>query len=175
MIYLVGKLPSWETYVQEHDGNEPGASSGNDGITFEFSRPELGRRVGPAVRSALRRLHVNTGHTPAKDLARLVRLAGGSEDAVLGCTALRCSACERMQKPQLARPSRFKPEDLQFNEVVFGDLFELPDSRGTSYWFLLMIDDATSYSTIGLVAAHVDEELWRAYEVGWLAWAADNE
>ena len=52
MIYLVGKLPSWETYAQEHDGNKPGASSSNDGITFEFSRPELGRRVGPAVRSS---------------------------------------------------------------------------------------------------------------------------
>eukprot|EP00969_Alexandrium_andersonii_P091723 4048497-Alexandrium_andersonii.AAC.1 len=56
-----------------------------------------------------------------------------------------------MQRPQLARPSHIRPADQQFNETLYGDLFEMPDAAGVSFWFLLLVDDATDYATLSLV------------------------
>ena len=63
----------------------------NGGYTFAF--PEgVKSNASAALKNCIERLHCNTGHASREDLARVVRLAGGSEDAVLCCKALRCSA-----------------------------------------------------------------------------------
>ena len=45
------------------------------------------------------------------------------------------------------------------------------DSRGKSFWYLLLVDDATDYCSIGMVGGHDSGNLWAAYEDGWLRWA----
>jgi hypothetical protein len=31
--------------------------------------------------------------------------------------------------------------------VLYGDLFEIMDATGKSFWFLLVVDDATDYTS----------------------------
>ncbi|CAK0825609.1 unnamed protein product [Prorocentrum cordatum] len=152
--------------------------SGNaipQGITFKFPDTPMGKslaqRMTPELRRNLRRLHLNTGHASPEDLARLVAKAGGSEVAVAGATALRCSSCAERPRARPPRPARLREDDLSFNEVVQADLFKIPDQWGTGWWFLLVQDVATGHCTIGLINAHSSEELWGQYERLWLCWA----
>ncbi|CAK0872907.1 unnamed protein product [Prorocentrum cordatum] len=131
----------------------------------------MAQRMTQELRRNLRRLHLNTGHASPEDLARLVAKAGGSEVAIAGAKALRCSSCAERPRARPPRPARLREDDLTFNEVVQADLFKIPDQSGTGWWFLLVQDVATGYCTIGLVSAHSSEELWEQYERLWLCWA----
>ena len=76
-----------------------------------------------------------------------------------------------MPAPKSARPSRVKPSDYEFNEVVLADAFAEKDMDNETHWFLLYIDDAYSHCTIQYLASHDTEYYWRCYEDSWLAWA----
>ena len=95
---------------------------------------------------------------------------------------LRCSACQELVRPKLARPSRIRPGDQQFNEIVYGDLLKIQDQEGTGWWFLLVIDDATDYTVVALVENHSSQALWDGDGRYWLKlagppdeWATGNE
>ena len=153
----------------------------SEGIRFEL-RPEDNVKASPVLKNAIKRMHINTGHSAPHDMARVIKQAGGSEDAIILAKRLRCSVCDRHKRPDPPRPSRIKPQDIQFNECMMCDPFEVTDARGDVYWFNLCVDDATGYITITLMAGHDAESLWQAYEKGWLLWAgppdkiiSDNE
>ena len=55
--------------------------------------------------------------------------------------------------------------------MLYGDLFEIMDAARKSFWFLLEVDDATDYTTVGMIPGHDSGSLWQAYEDGWLRWA----
>ena len=48
-----------------------------DGIEFDLP-PELVPKATKSLLNSIRRLHVNCGHPPSADLARILRLSGGS-------------------------------------------------------------------------------------------------
>jgi hypothetical protein len=163
------------------------ASSGEkglpeEGISFVFEDPAVAKRASVALRYSTRRLHLNTNHSLPTDMARVVRLAGGSNIAVECCKALWCSACAREARPKLQRSASIRPEQLQFNEVEKGDPFCVKDSNGDEFWFFVLADDATGFRMAALVEKYTLEELWKSYEIGWSAWAgppdrfiSDNE
>ena len=143
----------------------------SEGMSFSFKEKGEAKACGPALRNCIKHLHVNTGHARPDDLARIIKLVGGSDAAVTAARVLRCSTCEAHRRPDAARPSRIKPQDLEFNEVVLGDLYWLPNAKGERKWFFMMVDNATDYCTIELMDRHTSEELWAAYEKMWLIWA----
>ena len=49
------------------------------------------------------RLHVNLGHPSNDDLARAIRLSGGSDDAIQAAVKVRCTVCERLTEPSPVR------------------------------------------------------------------------
>ena len=116
-------------------------------------------------------MHANTGHAAPRDMARTIRLAGGTDDAVELAKALKCGTCERMAQPSLPRPAHIRPEDLQFNDDVLGDPCQVFDASGQAYWMLANIDDATNYCTLELMESHESGSLWKSYREGWLRWA----
>ena len=69
----------------------------SEGIDFDLP-DELRRRVSKAFLGCCRRLHINSGHPPNADLERVLRLAGGSDDARAVIRYLRCTVCARLQK-----------------------------------------------------------------------------
>ncbi|CAE7214209.1 HSP90 [Symbiodinium sp. KB8] len=69
--------------IDEEPGDEPELrEAGAKCITFD-------QRVPKAVQGALRKLHQNLGHPPNSELARHIRLSGGSSEAVKACKTLR--------------------------------------------------------------------------------------
>ena len=159
-------VPAAPVYATGLGGEE---ESSYNGITFDFEGQMS--VTNSSLRNAIRRLHVNTGHASPADLARVIRTAGGSLQAIKCAKALRCVSCVKTQRHKLQRPSRIKPEDVQFNECVYIDLYEIPDAAGKSFWFCLMCDEATDFCTGYMIKGHDSQSLWEAVETQWLLWA----
>ena len=64
------------------------------GIEFDLNSTDH-KLVTKSLLSSVRRLHVNCGHPPNEDLARIVRLSGGSEIAQRCVKGLRCTICRK--------------------------------------------------------------------------------
>ena len=75
------------------------------GRRFEL-KPEDNIKASPVLKNAIKRMHINTGHSAPHDMARVIRQAGGSEDAVILAKRLRCSVCDRHKRPDPPRPIR---------------------------------------------------------------------
>ena len=69
------------------------------------------------------KLHTNLGHSGPRTLARAVRTAGGSDEAVSVALAYRCPICERLKTPRPSVPAKL-PGHRGFNDVVGVDLFK---------------------------------------------------
>ena len=123
----------------------------------------------PELLTALRKLHINTGHATNEDMRRCIRLAGGSELAQDAVKHLRCSTCARLARPKLQRPSRLPREAAEFHGQVCLGLFDVKDSAGHRFWMMAILDQFTSYTTVVLVKEHHSEKLWKAYFKGWLS------
>ena len=67
---------SKQAYVIVNEGTEVP----EEGIEFDVPTEHVGRMTKSLLQS-IRRLHINSGHPPNADLERVVRLAGGSQDA----------------------------------------------------------------------------------------------
>ena len=146
----------------------------DSGMTFLFPK---GYSVNPTaeLKLSIKKLHVNTGHSSPEDMARHLRLAGASETAIATAKSLRCARCEENRVPKPARPSHLPVEDLQFNETVQGDPFEIHDTHGRPFWFAFHIDVATGHGVASLMDSHTSEGYWNAYSRGWLEWAGPRD
>ena len=78
-----------------------------DGIEFDIPRDKL-ERVTVTLLDAVRRLHCSSGHPPNRELERIVRLSGGSEEAILAVKGLHCSICRKSAETKLPRPGRVR-------------------------------------------------------------------
>ena len=61
---------------------------------------------------------------------------------------LHYTTCRRSQAPKLARPGHIRHTIGQFNEVVLADLFYVKDVAAVTHYFMLMIDEGTSFVVI---------------------------
>ena len=100
-----------------------------EGIRFNFPDGVPKEEYSKEMLHALRRVPVNTGHPINSDLARCVRLGGGSVRAVQACRRMVCDTCERLKKPKLPRPTSLAKADLRFSDEIQMELFELKDAK----------------------------------------------
>ena len=140
----------------------------HDGIVFEVPP---GRRFGEDVKQALRKVHCNLGHPSRSDLERFLKLGGARQEVVEAVAWLRCTACAHAQKPVAHRVSSIPPCQVTFGDEVQLDCIQLHDTDKQPHWFLSIIDRATSYHAIELLRDHSPEELYRAFDRGWMKWA----
>ena len=82
---------------------------------------ESGRSL---MESALRRLHVNLGHSSTNELVRILKHSGATEAAIASARQFSCDVCHENTRPTSARPAN-PTEVTIFNERLGVDQFEI--------------------------------------------------
>ena len=93
--------------------------------------------IPTAVRQAVRRLRVNTGHRGPQRLARALVIAGAPMEAVIAAKQLRCSLCQERRPPKVQRPASGPREP---SDQVAVDIFDSFDAAGVRYSILHAVD-----------------------------------
>lgn len=130
-----------------------------------------GRRKLTILRSAIAKLHVQTGHSPPEYLARAIRLAGGTDQAVRVAARFQCSVCARLKNPGPPLPHNLRGGVKNFGDLVAMDTFTLADCRGNIKLFLNVIDVASRFGLTLELASHKPEVVWDTFMSGWTNWA----
>ena len=75
-----------------------------------FDLPEDEKLViSPAVKSAVFRLHVNTGHRSPLRLARALLICNAPREAIVAARRLKCDVCRERRPPKPRLPSSLPP------------------------------------------------------------------
>ena len=119
------------------------------------------------VQNVLRRIHTNLGHPSNESLVRHLAQAGASGQALLGAKHLKCSVCLRTRPPRQPRPSK-AVQSRRFNDRVFLDIIYIKNVAGTSFTYLNILDDATTYQVLEHLPDRSEETVTRALVGGWL-------
>lgn len=109
-------------------------------VIFEGEARGLPRRV----RTTLAHLHVVLGHLSNDRLARMLSLAGGNKDLLMGARLLRCQVCSMVRPPD-NKPQVSYQKPTNFNQRVSADCFHVWDHAGVQYTVFHMIDELTDY------------------------------
>lgn len=141
-----------------------------EGITFNIPK---GRKLEPATKSLLRKLHCNLGHPSKSDLQRFMRNAGAKQELVEAAGWIECTACAKTQRPRLHRTTRVPPSDLQFNDEVLVDCFHLKDVHKRGFWFFSILDRATMYHQVCLIEDHSPKTFVKNFFDRWVRWAGN--
>ena len=142
---------------------------GEHGITFEVPH---GRKLSEAVRKGLVKAHCNLGHPSKEDLVRFFKIGGARQEVLEAVTWMRCVTCAHARRPTTHRTTNIPPCQVTFgDDEVQLDCICVHDSQKQSYWFLSIIDRATSYHAVEILRDHSPEELYRAFDRGWARWA----
>lgn len=121
--------------------NQMGAAGDRyDYVIFEGEARGLPRRV----RTTLAHLHVVLGHLSNDRLARMLSLAGGNKDLLMGARLLRCQVCSMVRPPD-NKPQVSYQKPTNFNQRVSADCFHVWDHAGVQYTVFHMIDELTDY------------------------------
>ena len=92
-----------EAFVEEASApDDGGVESDGDAVGEESTSKEP---VDKALLSAIKRLHVNTGHRPVKELARALAIAGAPAHVVRAARQLKCDVCQEVAPPRPHRPA----------------------------------------------------------------------
>ena len=113
---------------------------GEHGITFEVP---AGRRVSEAIRKGLVKAHCNLGHPSREDLTRFLKLGGARREVLEAVGWMRCVTCAHARRPSTHRTTNIPP--CQAGDEVQLDCICIHDGQKQAYWFLSIIDRATSY------------------------------
>ena len=76
-------------------------------------------------------------------------------------------------KPKTHRGASIPPSHVVFGDEVQLDCFKVHDSRGVGhwYWFLSILDRATSYHIVKHVHDHAPKTFHQVFHDGWIVWA----
>ena len=99
---------------------------------------------------ALLRLHANTGHRPARIMARALAIAGAPRDVIAAARALRCSTCDQLKRQKPQRPAHI-PRARAFGDVVCADLLHMKVACGFTAWGLNIVDAASGFQVVRLL------------------------
>ena len=113
----LGQSPAASAFAVVNEGKD----IPEGGIEFDIP-PEHHKNITKSLLSSVRRLHINTGHPPNAELERIVRLAGGSEQARIAVKGLKCSICRKALPAKSPRPGKPRQDIGQFNETVLANL-----------------------------------------------------
>ncbi|CAE7195067.1 RE1 [Symbiodinium sp. CCMP2592] len=144
------------------------AKLASGGITFEVP---AGRRLSEAIRHGLIKAHCNLGHPSKEDFARFLKLGGARKEVVEAVSWMRCVTCAHARRPSTHRTTNMPPCQLEFGDEVQLDCLCIRDANKENFWFLSILDRATSYHVLEMLRDHSPLELHRAFDRGWSKWA----
>jgi hypothetical protein len=105
---------------------------------------ELGQKKRQELIDAARKIHVNTGHKPPSELARLLRKQNAPLTSRAAMESVRCSTCAEHKRPEPSPVVSLKVGSTPFRHVSM-DIKEVLDSTH-KYKYLVMICDATRFT-----------------------------
>lgn len=165
---------------QSHETSDP--SSSRQILTEE---PETARHQAdvasseqaPAFRSLssddrhwLMKVHRNLGHPGNEKVESALREQGMPVELVVAAKELRCSACEEIQRPKLARPAALKPH-LDFNDRVALDELVYTTQTGLKFHIMHMVDYSSSFHVAFWVPGVSSHEVIDGIARHWMSWA----
>ena len=130
--------------------------------------------IRPAVRAAVKRVHNNLGHPGNRTLIRALVIANATEEAIEAARTLTCEICARLQRARPRRPAQL-PRARHFGEHVAVDLFVLKDIDDEVFTFLNVVDLATRFQVVTLVASKRPDDVLAGFENAWSNWAGAPE
>jgi hypothetical protein len=126
------------------------------------------------VMQSLTKLHNNLGHPSSKDLMRILRNAGATEQAIKLARDFekQCSICIQRQRPTPCLPAS-PSACLDFNHKVGFDVKIVPGWKvGQRVKCLNIVDYASSYQVmLPFYQVQTSEVLQKLFTEGWLRWA----
>ena len=147
-------------------GGDGGAAAAAEGAAAEADPA----RYSAALRAAIQKLHSQHGHPEPQALARAVRLAGGTDEAVSCALHFRCPVCARLHEPGPALPAALQDTAKQFGDLVALDTFTLADHSGHISLFLNMIDVATRFGIVSRLSSRHPLVVWLNFQRSWASW-----
>ena len=109
------------------DQDTGGGNSEMDGDGGSDS-PDLIPRRPTSLEASLNRLHVNLGHASVPTMLRMLKHACAKPEVLKLAASFKCSICESVKYPKLARPASVPKTLAPFRCVAF-DVKELPGWR----------------------------------------------
>ena len=116
---------------------------------------------------AIRQLHVNMGHPPNVQLARAIRVSGGSEQAIKKALNWYCELCASHAAPGTTIPAKLA-KDREFNDTIAVDLFFIRDRRDNPASFLSIVDLASRFHVVVRVKSKRPDVTWTKLLRHWI-------
>lgn len=129
-----------ETMVGEADGQD----AGSDDELMRVTDEEAQCLIPHAVRQAVMKLRINTGHRHPVRLARALLICGAPKEAVLAAKRLQCDVCKERAPPKARLPASLPPP-REVGQQAHIDLVVLDDSFGKSYFVGHITDHVSKY------------------------------
>ena len=149
-----------------HTPADDGALDPNEAPEDEDTAEELHRhlpRERPfSVAALVRRAHEGLGHPGNERLARILKDAKASTEAINLAKNLTCSVCEKHAATRPARRAA-PPKQLHVNQIVGVDTIYLPDHGGKRRMALNIVDWASRFQMMIPLAGHTPGAARRAY------------
>ena len=118
----------------------------------------------------LLKLHRNLGHPGSAKLLEFCKQLQCPEQLQKAIGDLRCSTCQELKGPTIARPSAIH-EPCDFGDVVSMDGVVWTNSQGDKFFFYHFLDQSTMFQTAMVTPSHTTEQACRALLMGWFNWA----
>ena len=128
------------------------------------------RSLHPCDRQWLLKAHRNLGHPNNEKLQQALRDQHMPEAMIEAAKALRCSTCEEVQRPKLARPATLK-DHLDFNDRIAIDELIFTSQAGQRFHVFHVIDYCSSYHVAFCVPSPTSQEVIDGLTRHWLSWA----
>ena len=157
-------------YVQAHEAlaaeNEVQPYDSGDELLYDDDEADEKLVIPSAIRSAVFRMHVNTGHRSPARLARALLISGAPKEAVIAAKTLKCSICDERKVPKTRRPASL-PTPQQVGKQLHIDLLVIEDAMRKGYivahvtdavsrfQFAALLSDKSSKSVIHFLKVHV--------------------
>ena len=131
-------------------------------------------KIDPEIRKIIRDLHVNFGHPTASTLQRILRRQNAKSEAIRAAGLMSCDACGESLRRRRPKPVRL-PNRYEFNRHILVDTIYAKDTRGTTFSFLNIIDDATGFQVVcclgELQGPPASRVVLRHFTSSWSSWA----
>jgi hypothetical protein len=163
---------TWAAYAVQ-DGHDGAGGDQGDGAAENkgsITGITLPGHVPATLAKALRRIHQNLGHPSNADLARHLKLAGASEEAVKASQSIHCETCASQSNPGTRRPAKIV-RPLEFNQEVSVDTINLQDNRGKKVEVLSILDQATGYHVVKRISGRTSAAYASDFNTAWSMWA----
>ena len=131
-------------------------------------------QIDPEIRKIVRDLHVNFGHPTAVTLQRILRRQGAKIEAIKAAGLMACDSCGESIRRKRPRPVRL-PNQYEFNRHLLLDTMYAKDSRGVTFGFINILDDATGFQVVACVGEvqgpPASRAVLRHFTTSWSSWA----